>query len=336
MRRINLSMLSFLLILLCASPVLIAQNVKDFKVKMLGPANLNFRKVPKRVVISDFQVNFQTALQLEDKKKGGKMWRGGLKGDAKASLTLVLDGLNIEELQQLTDKLFEQYKAELVAKGFEIASIEELWNHNAYQKNREKRWDLRSGQGGEKGDEFGTIVMRPTGQKFIVAKKNMDNKKTGPLKLANYEEQVELKVSNQKKEFIFNKVVLNVMAFDNALSETTRALNRHAGYAQVKAETDFKIGASSFNKFNIGQMIVKGGVEVAGILEKQKFDASQGADVDKRGTDAGVFRIWRVEDKEDINVSVVKCDPEKYNKGAEMAITAFLGATIEKLADKSN
>lgn len=336
MKRINLPMLSFLLILLYASPVAFAQNIKDFKIKMLGPANLNFRKSPKRIVISDFQVNFQTALQLEDKKKGGKMWRGGLKGDAKASLTLVLDGLNIEDLQQLTDKLFEEYKADLRAKGFEIASVDELWNHSAYEKNREKRWDLRSGQGGEKGDEFGTIVMRPTGQKFIVNKQSMINRKTGPLKMANYEEQVEMKVSNQKTDFIFNKVVLNLLAFDNALSETTRALNRHAGYAQVKAETDFKIDSKSYNKFNIGQMIAKSGVEVEGVLEKQKFDASQGADVDRRGMDAGVFHVWRVEDKEDVNVSVVKCDPEKYKKGAELAISSFLDATIQKLVDKAN
>lgn len=336
MRRIKFSFFVFVLILLCSSPDLFAQNVNNFKVKMLGPANLNFRKSPKRVVISDFQVNYQTALQLEDEKKGGKMWRGGLKGDAKASLTLVLDGLNIDELQQLTDKLFEQYKAELKTKGFEIVSIEELWNNPAYVKNREKRWDLRSGQGGEKGDAFGAIVMRPTSQKFIVPIKSMENKKQGPLKITNYEEQVELKVSNQKKDFIFNKVVINVQAFDNALSETSRSLNRLAGYAQVKAETEFKIDEKSFNRFNIGQMIVSSGVEVEGVLEKQKFDASQGADVDKRGTDAGVFHVWNVENKEDINVSVVKCDPEKYKKGAEMAIEAFLEATVQKLSDKSN
>ena len=96
---------------------------------------------------------------------------------ARDDILAVLDGLNIDDLQQLTDKLFEEYKADLAAKGFEIAPIEELWNHSAYEKNREKRWDLRSGQGGEKGDEFGDIVMRPTGQKFIVAKQNMENKK---------------------------------------------------------------------------------------------------------------------------------------------------------------
>ena len=58
--------------------------------------------------------------------------------------------------------------------------------------------------------------------------------------------------------------------------------------------------------------------------------------MDRRGMDAGVFHIWRVEDKEDINVSVVKCDPETYKKGAELAITSFLDATIEKLVDKAN
>ena len=83
-------------------------------------------------------------------------------------------------------------------------------------------------------------------------------------------------------------------------------------------------------------MIVRGGVEVADVLKKQKFDASQAADVDKRGTDAGVFHVWRVEDKEDINVTVVKCNPEIYKKGAEIGIDAFLDATIDKLVDKSN
>jgi len=83
-------------------------------------------------------------------------------------------------------------------------------------------------------------------------------------------------------------------------------------------------------------MVSNRGVEVEGVLEKQKFDASQGADVDRRGMDAGVFHVWRVEDKEDINVSVVKCNPETYKKGAELAITSFLDATIEKLVDKAN
>ena len=335
MKTSKLTKCALVLVLSCMTSLLHGQQLQDFKIKMLGPANLHFRKSPKRVVISDFKINFQTALQLEDKKKGGKMWRGGIKGDAKASLTLVLDGLNIEDLQALTDKLFEEYKEELTSQGFEIVSIEELWNSDPYQKNRDTRWELKSGSGGEKGDEFGAIVMRPTSQKFIVPLQSMENKKQGILKIANYEEQVELKIANRKNDFIFNKVSLNVLAFDNALSETSRSLNRLAGYAQVKAETKFKVDESSFVKFNIGQIVTNKGVEVEGVLKKQKFDASQGADVDKRGTEAGVFHVWRVENKEDINVSVVECHPDKYVKGADMAVSAFLDASVKKLADKS-
>lgn len=317
-------------------PTLYAQQVEDFKVKMLGPANLNFRKIPKRVVISDFQVNYQTALQLTDTKKGGKLWRGGIKGDAKASLTLVLDGLELESLQQLTDRLYAQYVNDLKAKGFEIVPIEELWNNSAYVKNREKRWDLKSGNGPEKGESFGKLITRPSTQKFIVSKKEFDHDKASLLKVADYEEQVEMKISNQKKDFIFNKVVINVLSFDNGLSETARSLNKMAGYAQVKAETDFKIDEKSVNRFNIGQMKTNKGVAVANVLERQKFDASQAADVDKRGHEAGVFHVWRVEDREDINVHVVKCDPQIYIKGTEKGVTAFLDQTLQLLDKKSN
>src|SRR5690606_23351980 len=122
MMKIRCSMALFLFAILTVS----AQNVGEVKIKTLGPANLSYRKSPKRIVISDFQVNYQTALSLEDSKKGGKLWRGGLKGDAKASLTLVLDGLDPDDLQKLTDQLFQDYVADLKSKGFEIAPIEEL------------------------------------------------------------------------------------------------------------------------------------------------------------------------------------------------------------------
>lgn len=314
-----------------------SQSVEEFKVNTAGPANLNYRKSPKRILIGDFQVNYQTALMLEDEKKGGKMWRGGIKGDAKAALTLVLEGLNLEDLQVLTDQLYEQYVSELKAQGFEIAPIEELWNHKAFEKNRDKRWELKAGKGPEQGTEFGMILMRPTSQKFVVAQNTVGEDQPSFVKVAmDYEENTERVLTNQKNDFIFNKVVIEVNSFENSLSETSRALNRHAGYAQVKAETVFKISESSFNRFDMGLMTAKGGVEVKGILEKQKFDASQGADVDKLGTDMGVLRVWEVEDREEINASVVKCDPKKYLKGAELGIQSFLSGTLDAMLKKAD
>lgn len=329
--------ISLIAVLLFTSVFGFAQTVEDFKVKTLGPANLNFRKSPKRVLIADFQVQFQTALNLEDEKKGGKMWRGGIKGDAKAALTLVLDGLDPDKLQELTDQLYAQYVADLKAQGFEIAPIEELWNHDVYQKSREKRWELKSGSGPEQGNEFGMILTRPSTQQFVVAQRQVDGEKGTPFsQLADYEAGTERKLNMKKNDFIFNKVVIVVSAFENALSETARALNRHAGYAQVKAETNFKISEESVNRFNIGTMMVKNGVEVADVLEKQKFDASQGADTDRRGTEMGVLRVWRVENQEEINAAVVKCNPELYAKGSVLGAQAFLKATMEAMVKKAN
>ncbi len=324
------------IILFISTSISFAQSVQDFKVKTLGPANLNYKKSPKRVLIGDFQVKYQTALNLEDEKKGGKMWRGGIKGDAKASLTLVLDGLEPDNLQTLTDQLYQQYVSNLKAQGFEIVPIEELWNHKVYEKNRDKRWELKAGAGPEQGDEFGMILTRPSIQKFVVAKNTVDPKMPGNMSvLTDYEENTERKLSMQKNDFIFNKVVIVVSAFEDGQSETSKSLNRAAGYAQVKAETNFKISEASTNKFDMGTMMVKSGVEVANVLEKQKFDASQGADVDKRGTDIGVLRVWKVEDQEDINLSVVECNPTKYINGSKIGAEAFLTNTAEAMIQKS-
>lgn len=327
----------FAIILFVSSSLSLAQEVREYKVKMLGPANLNFRKSPKRVVISDFQVNYQTALSLEDEKKGGKMFRGGLKGDAKASLTLVLEGLDQEALQKLTDQLYADYVKELQSQGFEVAPIEEVWDNKAYQASRDKRWELKAGNGAERGERFGMLLTRPSTQKFVVSQKEFDPTKAGIASITNFEASTERKIATQKNDFIFNKVVVVINSFEDGQGEGSKALGRLAGTAQVKAETNFKVSEFSVIKFNIGEVMPRGGIEVSDVLEKQKFDAFQRADVDKLGTDYGnIMTVWEVENREDSDYITVKCDPKKFIKGAELGASAFLKSAVKELADKSN
>tara|TARA_R110001599_G_scaffold131048_2_gene306653 strand:- start:5504 stop:6511 length:1008 start_codon:yes stop_codon:yes gene_type:complete len=330
-------LLLFALILFTSTSVALSQEVQDYKTKILGPANLNFRKSPKRVVISDFQVNYQTALSLEDEKKGGKMFRGGLKGDAKASLTLVLEGLDQEALQKLTDQLYADYVKELELQGFEIAPIEEVWDHKLYQTSRDKRWELKAGNGPERGERFGMLLTRPSTQKFVVSQKEFDKTKSGIATLADFETGTERKIGSQKNDFIFNKVVVVVSSFEDGQGEGSKALGRLAGTAQVKAETNFKVSESSIIKYNIGEVVAKGGIEVSDVLEKQKFDAFQRADVDKPGTTYGnIMTVWEVENKEDSDYITVRCEPSKFIKGAQLGVTAFLKSAVKELVDKSN
>lgn len=327
----------FALILFIGTSDALAQQVQEYKTKILGPANLNYRKSPKRVVISDFQVNYQTALSLEDEKKGGKMWRGGVKGDAKASLTLVLEGLDLEALQKLTDQLYADYVKELESQGYEIAPIEEVWDHKLYQNNRDKRWELKAGNGPERGERYGMLLTRPSTQKFVVAQKEFDKTKAGIAALADYETSTERKIATQKNDFIFNKVVVVVNSFEDGQGEGSKALGRLAGTAQVKAETNFKVSEFSVIKYNFGEVMPRGGIEVSDVLEKQKFDAFQRADVDKIGTEYGnIMKVWEAENRENSDYITVKCDPKRFIKGAELGVNAFLKSAIQELVDKSN
>ncbi|KOF01906.1 hypothetical protein OB69_14280 [Roseivirga seohaensis subsp. aquiponti] len=315
-----------MLVSMLTSLSLFSQTVEDFKIRTAGPGNLNYRKHSKRVVISDFHVKYQVALELKDSQKGGKMWRGGLRGDAKASLNLVLDGLDPDQLQKLTDQLYDTYVAELKAQGFEVASAEELWNHEAYEKNREERWELVPGYGPGDSGEYGLIFTRPTNGKFVVPK-NYNGMYVGA---------TVGKINNKERDFIYNSVSLVVTIFEDSQGELSKTLNRHAKAAQVKAETNFKISEESKVWFGMGTISPRGGVEVSDVINKQKFEAGQNADRDKLGTDYGVLRIWKVDDKEKKNYSTVECNPEKYLKGTELGANAFLKESIQFLVKKAN
>jgi hypothetical protein len=331
-------LLLFVLILFIATSEVLAQEVQEYKTKIAGPANLNYRKSPKRVVISDFQVNYQTALSLEDEKKGGQMFRGGLKGDAKASITLVMAGLDQEGLQKLTDQLYADYVKELQAQGYEIVPIEEVWEHKAYKVSRDKRWELKSGNGPEPSDRFGILLTRPSTHKFIVSKKEFDKTKAGIAMLADYEASTERKIALQKNDFIYSKVVVRVNSFADGQGAGSKFINDLGGTAQVKAETNFEVSAFSVVKYNIGEVIPRGGgIAVSDVLEYQKFDVFQRADIDKPGTEYGnLMTVWSVEDRASSDYITVKCDPKKFIKGAQMGVSAFLKSAVQELVDKSN
>jgi hypothetical protein len=322
--------LLFVLAITCLGQHLaFSQSVGKVKIKLLGPANLNFRKTPKRVLISDFMVNYQVEYALKDQNKNGEMFRGGLKGDTKASVALTLEGLNPNELQKLTDQLYSHYVEELKSNGYEIAPIEELWNHKLYQKNRDQAWQLAPGTGpaqisGEtlKSSNSQVIFTRPTTQKFVFA-------------IPNGKSRADQGIVNAKTDFIYNKVVVSVIVFDDGQSELSKTMNRHAGSAQVKAEANFKIGENSTIQYGMGTINPVGGIEVEGIIEEEKVSVGQGADVDKRGTNMGMFKKFSVENKEKTESTVVTCDPEKYSQGVQLGSEAFFKAAVEKLLDKS-
>lgn len=309
-----------------------AQTLGDYKVKDEGRANKRLRKKEKRVYISDFQVNYQLGLALQDEQEGGRMLGGGVKGNTSATLVVGLAGIDEQDLQTLTNQLYEEYVADLKSQGFEIVKPEEFFEQKAVQKKREKRWEMKTfNEGPTAGDYFGSVVTRPQGFKTVVPKVEVDPSNPVQNMKTMYIAQTEMKVE-QSADFIMNKVMVVVQAFENSQGAASKIISKMSKTATVKAETNFRVsGQWSKNNFNMYSIFSVDDIPIDGVIEKQKFNVQTSPDRDSFGSEMGAFRVFKADNRSYQNIKTVTCDPAKYLKGAEMGATAFLKETLAML-----
>ena len=309
-----------------------AQTLGEYKVLDKGRSNKRIKKKKKRVYIADFQVNYQLGLALQDEKKGGRMFGGGVKGDTKATLVLGIAGVDVDPLQELTNKLYAQYISDLEAKGFEIVKPDEFFNHPAVMKKRDKRWAMKTyNEGPMEGDYFGSVVTKPQGFTTVVPTVEVNAANPVSNMKGMYIAQTEMKVE-QSADFVMNKVMVVVQAFENSQGAASKMISRMSKTATVKAETNFRVsGEWSKNNFNIYSIFTVNDIPIKGVIEKQKFNVQTTPDRSSFGTDMGAFRVFKADNRAYENIKTVECDPQLYLKGAEMGAQTFLKETLSKL-----
>ena len=306
-----------------------AQTLGDYKIKEAAKTK-RMAKKDKRVYIADFQVNYQLGLALQDEKTGGRMFGGGVKGNTSASLVVGLTGINEEDLQNMTNKFYEDYINDLKSQGFEIVGPEEFFEQKSVLKKRDKRWQIKTYNDGPKaGNNFGSIVTRPQGFKTVAPLVEVNSANPVQNMKTMYIAQTEMKVE-QEADFIMNRVFLNIQAFENSQGAASKMISRMSKTATVKAETNFRVsGQWSKNTFNMYSTYTSSDIPINGVIEKQKFNVQTVADRDSWGTNIGAFKVFKADNRSYENVKTVKCEPEKYLKGAEMGGTAFLKETLK-------
>ncbi|RYZ94595.1 MAG: hypothetical protein EOP47_27540, partial [Sphingobacteriaceae bacterium] len=141
-----------------------AQTLGEFKPKDTS-YGVKKSKDATRVYISSFTVNFQIYNEKEKFKQGGYQFGGGVKGDAKASASVGLAGLTEADIQQVTDKLYQDFVGQLKASGLQIVSPDEAAKIDTYS-------DYVRLQGGKVSFAQlpGTMSTSPTGYEFFVKK----------------------------------------------------------------------------------------------------------------------------------------------------------------------
>lgn len=148
-----------------------AQTLGEFKPKDQSYGLGKLKNSNKKIYIAGFTVNFQIYNEKEKFKQGGYQMGGTVKGDAKAAISVGLEGLDEQTIQEITDKLYQDYIAKLKAKGMTIISVDEAAKTEAYE-------DFVRVKGGKitAAELPGTMSVIPTGYEYLVKGFTKDGK----------------------------------------------------------------------------------------------------------------------------------------------------------------
>jgi hypothetical protein len=125
-------LLLFLLVSIFGSG-LFAQNIPEFKLKEMSYGLKKLDKMPKKIYISQFRVNFQTIYFDKEFRNGGYEMSGTYRGDVSASLQLGLNGLFEKDLQDITDDIYKDCIDRIKKQGYEIVTADQAAGIDAYE-----------------------------------------------------------------------------------------------------------------------------------------------------------------------------------------------------------
>lgn len=331
-------LLNTLLLLLLVGAAIAQVELKDIS----GSGQGKFKKSPKKIYIAQFRVNFQLLYSQTETAEGGRVMGGGYRSEAKAGLTMAVKGVSAADLQEITDKLYQDYVAKIKSEGFELVSAEE-----ASASKQFVDWERKTGGTLNEAQYPGYITAIPTGFEYFV-KRTKDGGKEKTSFVDN-----SLKISNDIKATVV-KVGIVVPFVEDAESAGSKMLGDAVkGIAKVvlrpnlRIEKDIVGTAGAFSsdvavsKISYGfqegmgtmamtNLHLKNDIEIPGIFEDKKYKAVETASTDLWGTDYGALTIFQVNDKFLSKAQPLPCDPAKYKEGVLNAAGSYLSATLSE------
>ncbi len=320
-----------------------AQKVGKIETKESGFSQKKFSKAPKKVYIAEFNVNYQMAFSQTSIARGGREIGGGYRGDAKATLNVAIPDINPNEMQKLTNEVYQEYINELKQNGFEIVSADEAGKTDLFSD-----WERMEGGEISQAQFPGYLGTTPTGYSYYVRKVTKKGRtKNGVFAYSP-------KLSSQLGGAIVIKINVAVPFIENAEGGLSKSLRKGlGGVAKVVVRPNLRLAvneavqigkmssasvttASSYmfkeSLKNQGQLLVnlKKDVGIEGVFDsKKKYKASKSADVDLWGSDAGHLRIFHFSDQEVENTQPIPCEPTAYVKGVGEVVRGYVRKSLD-------
>lgn len=337
------------------TPEVFAQTLGEFDPKTNFSQALGKIKGEKNIYIANFTVNFQVYNEKEDFKQGGRMLGGGYKGDAKASLSVGLTGVSEKDVQDATDKLYQDFVAQLKAKGLNVITADEAGKAETHA-------DYVKLQGGKVSvsQYAGLMTVTPTNYSYYAKKVTDDGKvkKGGFLGQPHF---VYAKLSKDLNNAIIANVDLFVMfvedknawggaganikiktnmrlAATEAIVSTNQAKIKFKGSNTVEGITStvaFYRGKSGLGPETMYVGVLKDALPIGDVVEATKVQSYANNKAATTATNAGLYTFYNTENVSSTNAKVIDVDGKKYANGAYEAckklVSHHTSAFFEKL-----
>lgn len=298
----------------------------------------------KRIYTAGFTVHYQVYNEKQKFKQGGAMLGGGMKGDAMAEASVGLQGLDEKTLQEITDKLYEEYIGKLKAKGMTIVGADEAAKASPYE-------DFERVQGGKVStvEIPGVVTAIPNGYEYFVKGFNKKGKAQKGGFLGN-DQFLYPKLSRELGDAIIAVVNITVLfvrdgeAFQgngaklkiktdlrlsarDAITMTSDAKIKMKGQntvTPVSSSVAFyhgKMGAGSTTSY-VGSL--KKDLEINGVVDETKVTSFAKGSRDAIGTSTIYATFYSVTDGHSSNSKMIPVDAARYGKAVHEAASKFL------------
>lgn len=341
MKKYKLLGAGFMLLALGFHSRVCAQRITDKVVDVGQVQAKNFDEAPKKVFIKNFKVYYQMIAEAEKTIKGGRQFGGGsYTGNATARLAVGVEGVEPEELQQLTNSLYKDYISKLKSLGMEVYNSKDFPNLEFFSDD-----ELLEGPRINQEQIEGSLMVVPDGFSYYVKRVNKKGKEKGSF-ISNLggEATSEFsssiyhkglpKVSQELEDMIVVDVAVNVPSIyldpKSALGtvkikggSNLRLENARATYVSGKSP---KPGAAAPDKYI--ELILKEPVSIEGVFEKQDFKSQAKREVTTVPSYASFFTV----ENSSVELSnTITCKSEDYTREVGKAVTEFLDFSIDKL-----
>lgn len=323
-------------------------NAQVIPVKSVRTATVKPNKLedaPKKIFIKTFKIYYQMIAEAEKTVYGGRQFGGGsYTGDATARLAVGVEGVEPEDLQSLTNEIYQDYIGRLKDMGLQVMTAQDITPIDYFDG-----WGSIEGPHINQEQVKGSLMVVPDGFSYKVKKITKKGKeRTGGfmagIQSVNGADVAEFnssaygalpKISNQLDDAIVAEVAISVPSiYLDPKSKLGTAKIKGGPYLRLgKAKVSYvagklkKPGAPSPN--SMVEMLLTKAVPINGVFEGEEFKAVA---TKSRTTVPSYATFFTVEDKTVALSNTISCDAEVYKREVKKPIDAFIQQSLDKLA----